>query len=529
MKTNLYHLTFLIVLILSLAARISILNYPSNYTYRWGDGTRDYLVAHHILKYNELPATGPYNLLAISGVQSSPFYYYLLSLFLWPFDSLFSLGVVNLLLQVVMVICIYLLSRRLFHPSSALLASIFFSFLPEVLRQSEYIWQPFVMQLFAYNSLLFLAFAHFKNSYRLLVVSVILATIAFSLHHSVFSWLPTLFALTIVVLKKINKAGFVINLFGLCLIIVATFTLLYLPAIIYSLGTVSSSGLRWQQIGPNLQESGLYLASYANYLTNLSYNLVQLLSSYSLHPGSLTVKLLLLGLLFCFLAYLLSAGISLKKKVYLLLGILLASQPLFFSSLFNKNQLHYLTVSLGLFSIAVAEITNPFNHKSLLIKVIKSITALLLLYTAILSSYAVKVQDIYPKHSIPYDEASFIIKDEIQQIQLRENLPDANFFQISSYANYQTSFRYQILDTILLVPLEYQLNRKLVAVDDSSPYNHYQINSSKYIFLVCFEFVHNLIVGNCTTDFFLQHPNYQFINHVFTNYPISVYKLRAND
>lgn len=525
MRTSLYHLTFLIVLILSLAARISILNYPSNYTYRWGDGTRDYLVAHHIIKYKEFPSLGPYNLLAINGAQSSPFYYYLLSLFLWPFDNLFSLSVVNLLLQIAIVICIYLLSQRLFHPVSALLASILFSFVPEVLRQAEYIWQPFVMQFFAYSSLLFLAFAHFKKSYRLLVVSVILAIIALSLHHSFFSWVPALFALTVLVLKKIKKLDFLKGLFGLCLATVATFTLLYLPVIIYSFGGWSEGGFTFQHI----ERSNLYVSSASNYLTNLSYNFAQILSSYSLHPGSSTAKLLLLSLLFCFLSYLLSSGINLKRKVYLLLGILLTSQPLFFSSLFNKSQLHYLTVSFGLFSIVIAEIINPFNHKLLILKVIKSITAFSILYVALLSSYLINGQDIYPKHPVPYNEAAFTIINEIKFIQSKEFLPEANFFQISSYANYQTSFRYQILDTILLVPLEQQLNRKLVAVDDSSPYNHRQINSSKYMFLTCFEFANHLFVGNCTIDFLSQNPNYQLINHIFTKYPVSVYIMRAND
>ncbi|MBI4067226.1 phospholipid carrier-dependent glycosyltransferase [Candidatus Gottesmanbacteria bacterium] len=156
---NLPKILLSIILLICLLLRVSQIDYP--FAFKWGDGERDTLVANHIVSYQEYPLIGPHGLLSEKGLHNSPFYYYFLAFFLYFYNSPITLALLNISLQLLTLVILYLLGKNLFGEKVALLSTLLFGLNPHLISQSEYIWQPYVSQPFGLTSfyLLFLAFS----------------------------------------------------------------------------------------------------------------------------------------------------------------------------------------------------------------------------------------------------------------------------------------------------------------------------------------------------------------------------------
>lgn len=202
-----FSIFFFIILILSFLVRLTRLDFPLSDIFWWGDGTRDFLVANHILKYGEYPLVGPYNLLYESGVRNSPLYFYALVLLLIPFNHPITLAFFNICFQIAVLVLIYFIARKIFNSSIALSAMALYSFSSGVIKQSDYIWQPYLMQPIALLSLYFLIKAYvdknydFNRSYKFFIASVVTFCVAVALHLSVLAWSPIFFITGITILK----------------------------------------------------------------------------------------------------------------------------------------------------------------------------------------------------------------------------------------------------------------------------------------------------------------------------------------
>lgn len=91
------------------------------------DYYRDFLVANHIVRYGEIPLTGPDN--KFGSTLSSPFYFYFLAMFLLINDNIVFLGVINIFLQFFLLILVYFLARNLFGEDVAIIAVLLVSFM----------------------------------------------------------------------------------------------------------------------------------------------------------------------------------------------------------------------------------------------------------------------------------------------------------------------------------------------------------------------------------------------------------------
>lgn len=171
----------LLIILAGFILRALYLDYPLSDIFWWGDGSRDFLVASHIVKYGEFPSTGPYNLLATVGINNSPVYFYVLAALLTPFNHPLTLSFFNIILQTISLILVYLIARIMFGRGAGLLASSIFAFNPQIIKQSEYIWQPYLMQPVALLALYLLLRGLKVRSYLTLLF-------AFLLHSSVFPW-----------------------------------------------------------------------------------------------------------------------------------------------------------------------------------------------------------------------------------------------------------------------------------------------------------------------------------------------------
>lgn len=505
-----FYQTCLIALILfSFIIRLVRLDYP--FTFKWGDGSRDYLVAHHMVQYGEWPMTGPYGLLQDQGLRNSPLYFYFLAFWLKLYDNIYFLAFINISFQLATIYLIYLISKTLFGNPTAILAALFFSIIPEVISNSDYIWQPYLMQPFFYLSLYLILKSHLNQSYKLLVVGVFVLAIAAILHNSVFVFLPTILILIYLSLKKHGKK--IKHLIGVLLALTVSLLLFYLPVIIYL--------MRSQATKSNAQAS-VYAISLHQYLYFVQDNLAKLLHalfSDGLFSHSISLeKILAFIITLVFLWYVLAIK-DRQNKHCLLIGVLFIAQLLMAVALFNKNQLYYQTLNFGLLSILIAEIIHTtFSGK-------KSLTVVkVLLVLLIVKTFSWQFQ--FFKKSYPEINNYKLMKEIVSVI--KTDLKNTQSFQIASYAQYPLIVRYPILDTSLLVPLEKDLNKKLASVSDSSPFSHIQLNKPDNVYVACYKFVPVVIPNGCLNQFLLENPKYQPKYLIYSSEALTVHLTTLN-
>src|SRR3989338_9321959 len=470
---------FLIILVTSVLVRIPRLDFPLSYIFAWGDGARDFFIANHILSFREFPLLGPFNLLYDSGIYNTPLYYYILSFFLIPFNNVLTLGVVNIFFQIGTILIIYLIAKKLFDKKTAILSILIFSFNPEILAQSDYIWQPHLSQTFAYLALLFAVLFHLKNRLIFLISSSLALAFSFAMHNSTFPWIPIFF---IFFFRHFFKIFFIFSLF---------LGILYIPVGVYLL---QSEIVR--------VPFSLFIQNINQYFINFFINFEGILKAFNLDIWWLAVVSIL-----SFVYFLKSKDFR-NVKISVLLLLILFIAPLFFASFFNKFRLHYLTLSLGVFTIFISKIFTSF-HK------FRLITGIMIIL--FLKSTTADFQFLYFK--TPFENLKSI--DQIT-MQILGEVRDAPF-QIKSYAMDEKIVEYPVLDTVFLIPLEKKLNKKLAVISDNSPYNHVQTGGKEYFVVACHEFSNLSRWKECLNVFQRSYPNYGILKNLYTGSNMAVY------
>lgn len=475
---------FAIILLVSLLLRISRFDFPASYTFAWGDGTRDFLVASHVLKYHELILVGPFNLLNDAGIHNSPIYFYILSLFLIPFNNILTLSFVNILLQLGVIVLIYKLVKKIFDYPTALIAVLLFSFNPEIIKQADFIWQPYLALPIALLGL------YYSSRPFIGLALVVFAT---SIHYSIFPWLP-LFFLRRNPFKKRNIKFYV----GASLVTIFSLIIFYLPLIVFYL----KNGL------PNiLVSSSIYINSVSGYFSNVYYNIKQLLDAFYL------TNVLVLILTAGFFISLKRDSKHIKTLIFFLLLFIL---PIIFASFFNKIRLHYLILSVALLPIIVAKISAIFKP------MLRNITvlALIVIFSGNFSYFKQEAKNPLDNQR-RVDQITSKVLEELDSVKNTDGFSGYDFFQVRSYAVSEVTIPYPVLDTFLLVPLEERLGNKLAKVSDQSPYNHFQENRKEYLLISCYKFVKEMY--DCTDNFKHHFQDYNILKMIYNDESISVY------
>lgn len=472
---------FLIILIASFLVRITRLDFPLSYIFFWGDGTRDFLVANHILKYHEFPLVGPFNLLNEAGIYNSPIYFYVLSLFLIPFNNILTLSLVNILLQLGVIVLIYLIAKKVFDYPTAIIAVLLFSFNPEVIKQADFVWQPLLMLPFALLAL------YLKLKSRDFI-SLVILSFAVALHNSAICWIPLFF-----LSQKKSKQYY----FRAFTVIFFSFLTFYSPLIIFYL----INGF------PSLSfNTSTFANSLGVYFSNLTLNIQELLRTFYL---SNIMILFLVG------GFFIALKKGLGKSRSLIFILLLFISPIIFASFLNKIRLHYLILSLGLLPILVGYITGIF-------KPFLKILVVLLLIVVFSGNFAYFKEAKNPlDNQKKIDKITSSVVDELNKVKEANRFSDFDFFQVTSFSDSEVIIPYPVLDTFLLVPLEKRLGRKLVQISDTNPYNHFQINKKEYLLVSCFKFIKD--GHNCSDYFKSNFQDYNILKMIYNDLPISIY------
>lgn len=124
----------LVIISLAFLYRLSALDYPLINT----EPQRDYLIAQHILTYQDFPQSGP---CCIFNGSYAPYrhpviYYYLLAGLLVINQNFMFLMFVNFFLQIIPLITIFVLTFRFFSYKIGLLAVFFYSFHQETYKNA---------------------------------------------------------------------------------------------------------------------------------------------------------------------------------------------------------------------------------------------------------------------------------------------------------------------------------------------------------------------------------------------------------
>lgn len=474
------------IFLIGLSLRIPGFDYPISHIFIWGDGTRDYLVANHILKYHEFPLAGPYNIFYESGILNSPLYFYLLAAFLFPFNHILSLSFINIILQMVTMALIFHIGKKIFNKNTATLAIIFYSLNPKIIEQADFLWQPTLMQPVVLLSLYFLINA--QKSLLLMMISLMLLSLALTIHNSALPWLPLFLILTFFKLKERKK---VIYYFAALSIIPLSLAIFHLPLIFYYLNNaVFKFG-----INDILNVKILY-----RFLSNLLENFTQFFQIFNLN---IITGLIILALILT---------IRTKRNFF---SFSLFILPFIAASFLSKVRMHYLTLSFPIFVLISANFAVNFFQKNRVLRI--GLIALMILVLSNSLSAFWEVKKPLENYNLVMKITDDITQD-LQKIKADKKYKNYDFFQVNSLMDNNGILRYPVLDTLFLAPLEEKLNTKLVSLSNTSPYHHIQTNNREYLIIPCIKISLEL----CQDEFIKSNLEYSLIKVFYSGRDFSV-------
>lgn len=474
------------ILLISFLVRIPRFDYPISGIFIWGDGTRDYLVANHILTYHQFPLTGPYNYFFDNGIVNSPLYFYLLAILLIPFNNILSLSLINISLQILTLLLIYFIGKRIFSRNVAILGTTIYSLNPEIIKFADFIWQPSLMQPVILLALYFLIRP--QTNLLFLQIGLVLFSLALTIHNTALSWLPIFIVLTFLILKKLKKS--LIYSFATLSIIPLSLIIFHSPLFFfYKVNTDFKISLDFLNI------------NLLSYFPNLNANLEVFFKIFYLNWA---VGLILLILIL---------AIYPKPKF---LPVSLFILPIIFSSFLSKVRFHYLILSAPFFVLLLVSTIDHFFKRLRWLK-ISMIVVVFLVFNGnslFLNSFKKPLQN----YNLTLNVVDKISKD-LQDIKDQNNFKNYDFFQVNSLVDNNGIFTYPVLDTIFLSPLEKRLNTKLAQLSDTSPYNHVQKNSKDYLVVSCFRIKLEL----CQKEFQEKNFRYSLVKIIYEGSKFSVF------
>lgn len=503
-----------LLLVVGLLLRLEILRDPFHVFDTPGplkdDYYRDYLIAHHIVAYNEYPRTGHTSPLA--RYINSPAYFYLLAVPLFVKDSFVTLGIFNIALQLLTLVLVFALARSLFGNGTAFIAAILFGFHQRVLGQSNFIWQPNAMQPFFILSCLLLALAYQRKSFAYLLSSIPVFFFSLALHNSVLALVPLYLFFLLLVLKKFGGTIRHYAITGVACL--SSYGLFYAPLFFYT------RGMRW----------------LAELLRHLDYNLITNFYSRitaffnfflfgNIHVFPVPAFVLVFVVLVFYYFFCSERDIQKKKFTTAILSSVIWF--LFAVSFVPPGigPIHYFTSLLGLSIIFVAEIIDSLRQQVL--KVVFVVSILYLISPMLLSLTQTVTREFIADGSrffnISYQPPPFIaaIKEEILKIKKLEGRDDYNFFDFRLYVedsnNKYVPAGYGL--DMFWSSMEMELLAKLTKVDDSAIRSYRPLTDEQYIFLACDG---DTDTSPCLSAFLKDFPRYELQKTFWAN-PYQMY------
>jgi 4-amino-4-deoxy-L-arabinose transferase-like glycosyltransferase len=506
-----------ILLLVGFFLRLNALSYP----FQKNDARRDHLIMRHMVEYHEFPAVGPYN--AFTGGKNSPVYFYLIAPFLLINTSFLFLSLINIIFQVATIYLLYELAKRLFGTQTALLSAFLVTFNLFALRQSSYIWQPWVMQPLMLLSCLLILISHLRKKYTYLLAGIIVFVFAGAIHNSALALIPFIVLVSVIILRR-QKAK-AVHYFGLLFCAAVSLFISFFPLI---------RDYRTSIPSPSRQLSEIFIDSVFQLPKNLLDNISYFTGSMLLDQEKITMFSYLLALITgTILFYYLFSVKNKNEKFYAMLLTSIIGLIVFLTSLIDVKAFidffgsHYFTPVFGLFIIFLARSLIFIFTKNNTFKMLGIF--MLSLYIGLFSA------SIYVKfYKTPYKSSAqpapvpavVAIKKDIFDIKQEMGYDNYYFFNIPIYADNHHGWKYS--PTVWAI-LEEDLNTKFVKLDDKESMGFRQIETdADYAFLVCPAARNQIRTQNeCVQNFLAKNKNAAYVKQTFSEigYAINLIKL----
>jgi len=518
-RLDIFDILFLLILLYMVVLRINYIE-PSPGS---SDLYMDYLIAHHIVEYQEPLLTGPWNNMV--GPLMAPYYYYLLSFFLLIKDDVMMLQLANIFLQAFTIILLYLIVKNAFSPGTALIVSLLFVSSAVSFFQSFTMWHPHMMQPFLYLSYFLLLLSYLKRKYHFLLLSGTLLVFAGTLHQAAFGVLPVFLIVAFLILRKWGRpiSHYVLTVAT----VIFSFFLLYIPTLIHlRASNFDSSAVLLQR----------FIQTPSDFFPNIAQNISLLTNLLSPHIGntafapSTILNSLGIGLLFILiviaLIYFTDPRVNPTKKTYT--GIILGTILFFLisASFLDVQEKRYFTPIFGLSFIFIAVLINSLSSKNLILKVGKFIMIILLIIVVSYNIHYLKLVKGGLYKSGVMDPAIFSVIRDLREIQQTEKTKDLHFFQFREFEDPYSSWAGA---PYFWITLEKKLNTKFTELVNSKGHGFRSINDDLYIFLICNPYlVNNKNDGaeKCVATFSAKYPNYSILKETYSGPRYTIYLTR---
>ena len=476
-------------LIISLLVRLPLIDYPVHNSESW----RDYLVARHIVKYGERPLTGPCCLWngQLGNLRHSAVYYYLIALPLIISDHPLFWQSVNILFQVAGIALVFLLAREMFGLSTAVAATLLFSLHATILKESQFVWQPHVMEPLLICSYLFLLLAYTRKSFWLLFWSVIIFVLAAVVHNAAFAVVPIYGVLVYTVAKRQRfplRSCLGLGVGAGIWLVVLYLPWLYFVSVNHVNLTISSPlggflvknvGELGRELGKNsqlLRQELLFTPGILLLVVLDSVNYWRCRKS--LPPVQVRFWVILVGaVLLCIV------GVSLFKL---------------------PMQSYYFTPLISLMVIWASE--TVWGGRSLW-RVGYLVTPLYFIYLLYVSSahfYFLKLPNLAQRIYLQPAVSALVVA--IKGLQKSDRYPHPDFFRLKTYVSGIESSA--TADLLFWALLERSLGYKLLTVGDRDQ-SYSVITGDAYMFLVCYSYAYTMNEKDeCITPFLTHYPQF---------------------
>lgn len=509
MQKKVFLQVFLLFLILAISfiIRIRLFDYPLQN----GESVRDYIVGYHIVQYHEFPLTGHASGI-FSPLKNSPLYYYVIAGIVAIKDNFLFLGYVNILLQLAVIACIYILGKHLFSATTGLIAAALYGLAQSTISVSLYPWHPHIMSPFLHLSFIFLMLGYTKKNYFFMLLSSFMFSFSASLHTSVISILPLFFIVTIAILKSQGKP--VQYFFPPIVLALASYLLFNLSVYIYYRGeSPDIFGIIGEKI---IHSPGEIIQNFISntFMIVGDFFYVSRYASLFQPPFSKNEVAFLLFLI-AFAFYFVNKKIKAIKKIHYAVVVLFLLVPIFFASILEVRIFdNYFIGFLGLVTIIIAEAIHGVFSGHLTLNTIKIIIVLLILGVSSRNFY-------YPEQHqdlVKVNSAVAAMEKEVIELQRKENFEDWTFFKIKIYKKNS-----DIDNALFWAPLEKSFDYPFTKVSSGDGGNLTATNSDEYIFLVC-NFSFGKFTNNmCKESFLQENPYHKIEKEIFSQDVLSIY------
>lgn len=514
-KSNIFDV--LAIILLSCILIVRLYNISSS-LYPFSDPARDYLVAHHIVKFGEKIQLGPLD--GILGNISTPIYFYFLALFLTIKDSILTLQVVNTILHIINVGAIYILTKKLFSAGTAIIASLFIVFSYTLSQLTINFFQPNIMTPFISVVNIILLQAYIKRSFSLLLISNVILVFAAALHKSAFAFMMPFLLISLFIILKRFKKSCAFHSFVLVLVLFVSLVIFYLPTLYFAYQADNTSVL--SSVGEIINSPSKFLGSFIENTTSFANFFLFQEEVVTMIPST-NNNILLFIIVVSGVVYLLSKNIDLKRKTYIV--ILLFTIFTFISLLsfirISILRTWYFSPIWSLFIIFISEIVSSVFTKNLLSRITLGILISILLYI-----FSQNISPFYygRKNTSWLDSLAKNIFNEVNDIRKKENRNDVHFFVVKGYLQNHFEVPYQLWNI-----LEKQYDDRFIKVDsstaDSSRFK--DLNTDDFIFLICdVEREKGSVNEKCIHEFLKTHINYTLTKEIASGSNYQTYLFR---